>query len=92
MSEKCQKRRSTPASAMSALPVRAGHCFPSCWANRRQMRDPRTPERFLLSAFCDTIRAALMKYQLRRAALIFAVERHGRIESRDKEIAAAIGE
>jgi hypothetical protein len=44
-----------------------------------------------LSASCDTIRAALTKYQLRWTALIFAVERHGCVESRDKEIAAAIG-
>jgi hypothetical protein len=56
------------------------------------------PGCFLPRALCDgwtvewrAIDALLVKCQLRRGAVIFAVERHGEIESRDEKIAVAIG-
>ena len=60
---------------------------------------PRMPGYFLLRALCDgwtvewrTIDALLVNCQLRRTAVILAVERHGKIERRDKEIAITVGE
>jgi len=56
------------------------------------------PGCFLLGALCNgwtverrTIDALLMNCQLRRTAVILAVERHGKIESREKEIAVTLG-